>query len=70
MNSVDPDIKFTVEINWEVNEIAFLDLIIQIDEQGYLQTNLYVKPNAKNSLLLPSSCHRPTVMKSSVYSLH
>ena len=48
MNSVDPDIKFTVEINWEVNEIMYLDLKIQIVEQGYLQANLYVKPNAKN----------------------
>ena len=35
----------------------------------YLQTDLYTKPNAKNGLLLPSSAHKTSVTKSSVYSL-
>ncbi len=69
MNSVDNDISFTSEINWEENRVVFLDLTITIDAQGFLQTDLYTKPNAKNSLLLPSSCHRLTVTRSSVYSL-
>ena len=69
MNSVDTEIKFTSEINWQENVIVFLDLTITIDHHGFLQTDLYTKPNAKNSLLLPSSCHRPTVTRSSVYSL-
>ena len=69
MNSVDQEIKFTSEINWKENVVVFLDLTITIDRFGYLQTDLYMKPNTKNSLLLPSSCHRPTVTRSSVYSL-
>ena len=69
MNSVDRDIKFTIEINWEDSKIFFMDLTISIDKNGYLQTNLYTKPNAKNCLLLPSSTHKPSVTKSSVYSL-
>ena len=69
MNAVDRDIKFTSEIDWEKNEVVFLDLTISIDRQGYLQTDLYSKPNAKNSLLLPTSCHPPSVTRSSIYSL-
>ena len=69
MNSVDGDIKFTSEINWDENKLVFLDLTITIDENGYLQTDLYTKPNAKNGLLLPSSAHKPSVTRSSVYSL-
>ena len=66
---MDKNIKFTSEINWEENSVVILDLTITIDTQGFLQTDLYRKPNAKNSLLLHSSCHRPTVTRSSVYSL-
>ena len=69
MNSVDRDIQFTSEINWEENKVVFLDLVITIDSEGYLQTDLHTKPNAKNTLLLPSSCHKPSVTRASVYSL-
>ena len=69
MNQVDKDIKFTSEINWTENKVVFLDLTISINEAGYLETDLYTKPNAKNALLLPSSAHRPSTTKSSVYSL-
>ena len=60
---------FTSEINWEKNEVIFLDLVISIDKDGFLQTKLHTKPNAKNSLLLPSSCHPPSVTRGSVYGL-
>jgi hypothetical protein len=69
LNSVDKDIKFTTEIDWEENKVIFLDLVISIDGEGYLQTDLHTKPNAKNTLLLPSSCHKPSVTRSSVFSL-
>ena len=39
MNSVDKDIRFTSEINWTENKVVFLDLIITIDQYGYLQTD-------------------------------
>ena len=60
-------IQYTV--NWEKNEVIFLDLAISIDKDGFLQTKLNTKPNAKNSLLLPSSCHPPSVTRGSVYGL-
>jgi hypothetical protein len=69
MNSVDPDVQFTAEIDWEENKLVFLDLIITIDEQGFLRTDLHTKPNTKNRLLLPSSAHPPSATRSSVYSL-
>ena len=69
MNSVDPDVQFTSEINWQENKLVFLDVVITIDQEGFLRTDLHVKPNSKNKLLLPSSAHPPSVTKSSVYSL-
>ena len=69
MKAVDRDIKFTSDIDWEENKAIFLDVTVTIDENGYLQTDLYTKPNAKNSLLLPSSAHKPSVTRSTVYSL-
>ena len=69
MNNVDKDIKFTCETNWEENKVVYLDMIIWIDEEGFIQTDLYTKPNSKNALLLPSSAHKPSVTRSSVYSL-
>ena len=69
MNSVDPEVQFTAEINWTENKLVFLDVVITIDEEGFLRTDLHTKPNAKNKLLLPSSAHPPSVTRSSVYSL-
>jgi hypothetical protein len=69
VNSVDKDIQFTSEINWEKNEVVFLDLVISINKDGFLQTDLHTKPNAKNSLLLQSSCHPPSVTRASIYGL-
>ena len=69
MNSVDPDIQFTSEIDWEENKLVFLDTVITIDGEGYLRTDLHIKPNAKNKLLHPSSAHPSSVTRSSVYSL-
>ena len=69
MNSIDPAIKFTAEIDFERNTVNFLDMVISIDPQGYLRTDLYVKPNTLNQLLLPTSAHPPSVTRGSVYSL-
>ena len=69
MNGVDKSIQFTAEIDFEANSVNFLDLKISINEEGYLTTDLFVKPNTLNQLLLPTSAHPPSVTKSSVYSL-
>ena len=69
MNSVDPAIKFTSEVDFEKNCVNFLDVTISIDDQGFLRTDLYTKPNTLNQLLLPTSAHPPSVTRGSVYSL-
>lgn len=69
MNGVDPAIQFTSEINFERNTVNFLDVQITINEQGYLTTDLYEKPNTLNQLLKPTSAHPSSVTRGSVYSL-
>ena len=69
MNSVASDITFTADVDWEQYRIVFLDLIITINSDGFLVTDLHTKPNTKNCLLLPSSAHPPHVTRASVYSL-
>ena len=69
MNGVDSNIQFTSEIDFERNSINFLDVQITINDQGFLVTDLYVKPNTLNQLLKPSSAHPTTVTRSLVYSL-
>ena len=68
MNSVDPAIRFTAEINFETNSVNFLDLVIAIGPDGFLTTDLYVKPNTLNQLLLPTSAHPSSVTRASVFS--
>ena len=53
-NSFHPTIKFTFTQSRSVN---FLDIHIWIDDQGYLQTDLFQKPGKVCQLLLPSSAH-------------
>ena len=69
MNSIDPAIKFTAEVDFEENKVNFLDIQISINSEGYLTTDLYEKPNTLNQLLKPSSAHPPSVTRGSVYSL-
>ena len=69
MNSINPAIKFTAEIDFQRNTVNFLDVTISIDDQGFLRTDLYIKPNTLNQLLLPKSAHPPSVTRGSVYSL-
>ena len=69
LNSVDPNIKFTYEIDFAENKVAFLDTMISIEGDGFLQTNIYHKPNTVNQLLSPRSAHPSFVTRGSVYSL-
>ena len=66
MNSVDKNIKYTAEIDWESNSLVFLDVIVSIDSEGFLRADLHTMPNSKNKLLLPSSAHAPSVTRSLV----
>ena len=53
LNSVDPNIKFTYEIDFVEKKVAFLDTMVSIEADGFLQTNIYHKPNTVNQLLSP-----------------
>ena len=69
LNNIDPNIKFTFEIDFVENKVAFLDTMISIDQDGFLQTDIYHKPNTVNQLLSPRSAHPSFVTRGSVYSL-
>jgi len=56
-NNFHPTIKFTFDYNKETRSVNFLDIHIWIDENGYLQTDLYQKPGKVCQLLLPGSAH-------------
>ena len=47
----------------------FLDLTISINDHGYIETDLFTKPNLKNQLLLPYSAHPAFITRNIVCSL-
>ena len=51
------------------NSIDYLDTTIWIDNEGMIQTDLFVKDCAKITYLLPSSCHPGHVTRNIPYSL-
>ena len=69
MNAVDPAIKFTARLDLNGEGVNFLDLNIRLNDQMLFETTLYKKPNVKNQLLTPLSCHPPSTTRNSVYSL-
>ena len=69
VNNFHPAIKFTWEYSFTTRSVIFLDLTIWVDEDGYIQTDLHTKENAKNSYLLPSSNHPSHITKNITYSL-
>ena len=46
-----------------------MDIRIFVDEEGYIQTDLYVKPNSKNNYLMPSSSHPSHIFRNIPYFL-
>ena len=69
MNSYHPDIKFTWDYNFVTRSVVFLDLVISVDGEGYIQTDLYIKENSKNAYLLPESNHPRHICQNIPYSL-
>ena len=69
LNARDPAIKITWEFDFQKREVNFLDLRIWVDEAGFVQTDLFRKPNSKNNYLLSSSCHPEHIFKNIPYSL-
>ena len=69
VNNFHPDIKFTCEYNFTTRSVDFLDLVIRVDNDGFIQTDLHTKSNTKNSYLLPSSNHPSHICRNIPYSL-
>ena len=44
-------------------------MVIWVDDQGYIQTDLHTKVNSKNTYLLPKSNHPSHICKNIPYSL-
>ncbi len=58
LNSVYPTLKFTAV--WSEHQITVLDVLIKLNQNGTLTTNLYVKPIDTHMYLHYSSCHPKT----------
>ena len=62
-------IKFTANYDINKKSVPFLDMQVSIDEEGYIQTDLFTKETARCQYLLPSSSHPSHVTKNIPYSL-
>lgn len=69
MNSFHSMLKFKANYHFVTRKVEFLDTVISISEDGFLQTTLFTKPGKKCNYLLPSSCHPSHVTKNIPYSL-
>ena len=65
LNSFHPTIKFTS--HWSKQSVNFLDVQVSVDN-GYLKTDLYIKPTDTHQFLHPSSCHPYHCKKAIPYS--
>ena len=62
-------IKFKANYDIETKSVPFLDTVVSIDQNGYIQTDLYKKPTDTAAYLLPQSCHPGHITKNIPYSL-
>jgi hypothetical protein len=62
-------IEMILIYDYETRSVVFLDLIIWVDEQGYIQTDMHTKENSKNTYLLPSFNHPSHICTNIPYSL-
>ena len=53
----------------KTKSVPFLDTQVTINEEGYIETDLYKKSSAKVQYLLPQSCHPRHICKNIPYSL-
>ena len=69
INSQHEHIKFTATYDRQSRSVPFLDVEVSIDEDGYIQTDLYKKPTSVAQYLMPSSCHPSHITRNIPYSL-
>ena len=69
INSVDPAIKFTVEVNKEDGSIPFLDTIVKPEADGTLSITVYRKPTHTDQYLQWDSHHHLSAKFSVIHTL-
>ena len=69
MNGCHETIKFTISYDLKSRSVAFLDMLVSIDDKGFIKTDLFKKPTSVCQYLLPSSCHAGHVTRNIPYSL-
>ena len=67
MNNFHPTIKFTMDI-MEGNKIPFLDVLVKLEDDNNISTDVYYKPTDTHQYLMTTSCHPEHVKKSIFYS--
>ena len=68
INRIHPMIQFTASYCLKSKSVTFLDTTVTISKKK-LKTDVYKKPCAKNTYLLPSSCNPNHVTQNIPYSL-
>ena len=69
LNNFHPYLKFKASYDFVNKSVVFLDTVISITDDGFIKTDLYVKPGRKCNYLLPSSCHPSHICKNIPFSL-
>ena len=69
LNSSHRLIKFSATYDPQEKSVPFLDTVVMIDDQGYIQTDLYKKDCARVQYLIPSSCHPRHICANIPFSL-
>ena len=69
LNNHHSHIKFTATYDIETKTVPFLDMKVTINDDGFIQTDLYTKETAVIQYLLPSSSHPGHICRNIPYSL-
>lgn len=69
LNSFHPYLKFKATYDFSSKSVEFLDTVISIDQNNYIQTTLFTKPGKKCTYLSPASCHPSFMVANIPYSL-
>ena len=69
LNNFHPYLKFKASYDFVTKSVVFLDTVISITDNGFIKTDLYVKPGRKCNYLLPSSSHPSHICKNIPFSL-
>ena len=69
LNSQHSHIRFEATYNVSTKSVPFLDMVVSVDDNGMIQTDLYQKSTSVIQYLLPTSCHPAHVCRNIPFSL-